>query len=131
MSGSSAAGRFRDAGWSAEEFDGRVSQSLKTRGRRAPLGTTLVNQRAHRHIPPSFKLPGYSNRHANVAKRQLVIRTPVILRRGDFDAGRFISTRRTVSPLCLAGARVGAHDEVAPVANPAVKHGPDFLPLTM
>jgi len=35
-----------------------------------------------------------------------------------------------VSPLCLAALRVGAHDEFAPIANPAVKLVQTFCPLT-
>src|SRR5882724_642128 len=113
------------------EFDEAGDEAFKDEMQASAVGTALVHQRAHRHIPSVIHFAqDILNGHANVAKEQLVeFGFPGHLTQGtNFDAGRFHIHKEDRESFVFSGARVGAHDEFAPIANPAVT-GPHFLPV--
>ena len=113
------------------EFDEAGDIAFEDEMQASAVGTALVHQRAHCHIPSVIHFAqDILNRHSNVAKEQLVeFGLPGHLTQGtNFDAGRFHIHKEDGESFVFSGARVGAHDEFAPIANPAVT-GLDFLPV--
>ena len=93
------------------------------------VGTALVHQRAHRHVPSVIHLAeNIFDRDAHIAEEQFVEFgfAGHLAQRTNFDAGRFHVHEQNGESFVFRDARVGANDEFAPVADPAVT-GPHFL----
>src|SRR5580704_7566029 len=115
----------------ARELDEARDVTLENEMQARAVGTALVHQSAHRHVPAVIHFAeDIFDGDAHVAKEELVkFGFACHLTQGtNFNAGRFHVYQEDGEAFVFGGGRVGANDEFAPVADPAVAC-PDFLPV--
>src|ERR1700733_9930379 len=114
----------------ARKFDQASNVTLENQVQARAVGAALVHQRAHGDVPAvvHFAEDVFSG-HPHVAEEKLVEFgfARHLAQGANFDAGRFHIDEEDGEAFVFRGGGVGAHDEFAPIADPAVA-GPNFLP---
>ena len=113
----------------AREFDQARNVAFENEMEARAVGAAFVHQSAHRDVPAVVHFAeDVFGGDADIAKEKLVEFgfAGHLAQRTNFDAGRFHVHQQDGETFVFRGGGVGAHDEFAPVADPAVA-GPNFL----
>ena len=107
----------------------RRDVALESEMQARAVRAALVHQRAHRHVPAViYFAENIFSGDAHIAEEELVEFgfAGHLAQGANFDAGRFHVHEQDGEAFVFGGGGVGANDEFAPVADPAIA-GPDFL----